>query len=77
MQLFWGKLGDFCEPRSWRERVRFATGSSTHAEGIIDQLVESGVISPVLVEASRNQSGQRIMKKDQTLARRERDPGTS
>jgi hypothetical protein len=42
-----------CEPKSWRERVRFATGSSTRAPaGIIDQLVESGVITPEQVETA-------------------------
>jgi hypothetical protein len=35
-----------CQPETWRERVRFATGSSTHTDSIIDQLVASGVVTP-------------------------------
>jgi hypothetical protein len=38
------------EPRSWRERVRFATGFNTYPNIIIDQLIESGVVTPEQVE---------------------------
>lgn len=39
-------------PVSWRERVRFAVGFSVNGNDIIDQLIESGVITPEQVEAA-------------------------
>jgi hypothetical protein len=46
-----------CEPETWRERVRLAVGKERSSD-IIDQLIDSGVITPEQVEQAARDADQ-------------------